>query len=314
MRIPLSWLHEYVAPELELRDLAFRLAMTGTEVDRIHHGGVDAVERFVVGHVLSAEAHPDADRLRVCRVDVGEAEPAQIVCGAPNVAAGQTVAVARPGAVMPDGAKLKASKLRGVLSDGMICSERELVLGEGHEGILVLDEEVPPGTPLARVLPIVDDVLELEITPNRPDCLGLYGIARETHAATGAPLAPPPWGEDPGTTGAVDPALVQVHVEDSDLCPRFTARVFICVQIAPSPRLLQARLLAAGQRPVNNVVDITNYAMFLTGQPLHAFDLDHIAGGTLTVRRARGGETLTTLDGTPRTLDPDVVLIEDADG
>ncbi len=314
MRVPLSWLHEYVVPELGLRELAARLAMTGTEVDVVHHHGAEAIERFVVGRVLTAEPHPDADRLRVCTVDVGEGEPAQIVCGAPNVAAGQTVAVARPGAVMPDGTKLKAAKLRGVVSAGMICAEDELGLGSEHDGIMVLDGNIPAGTPLGGVLAISDDVLELEITPNRPDCLGVYGVAREAHAATGAPLAPPPWADDPGSGEPLDPGVAAVVVEDPDLCPRFTARVFEGVQLGPSPLWLKARLLAAGQRPINNVVDITNYTMLLTGQPLHVFDLDRVAGGTLTVRRARAGETLTTLDGIERTLDPDVVLIEDADG
>ncbi len=250
----------------------------------------------------------------MCLVDVGEGEPQQIVCGAPNVAAGQTVAVARPGSIMPDGAKLKASKLRGVMSNGMICSEDELALATDRAGgIYVFPDEHAPGTPLADVLPISDDVLELEITPNRPDCLGLYGVAREVHAATGAPLGPPPWQEDPGSAGALDPAVATVAVE-TDLCLRFTARAFEGVTIAPSPTWLKARLIAAGQRPINNVVDITNYAMLLTGQPLHAFDLDRIAGGALTVRQARDGEVLTTLDGIERKLDPDVVLIEDADG
>ena len=314
MRVPISWLHEYVAPDLPLRDLASRLAMTGTEVDRIHHHGVDAAEHFVVGKVITAVQHPDADRLRVCTVDVGDAEPVQIVCGAPNVEAGQTVPVARPGSIMPDGTVLKAAKLRGVVSAGMICAEDELGLGAEHDGIMVLDDALVAGAPLTGVLPIVDEVLELEITPNRPDCLGLYGVAREVHAATGAPLAPPPWADDPGSTGPVDPALVQVTVEDPDLCPRFTARVFEGVSIGPSPTWLKARLLAAGQRPINNVVDITNYAMLLAGQPLHAFDLDRVAGARLTVRRARAGETLTTLDGVARELDGDIVLIEDADG
>ncbi|MDQ3631043.1 MAG: phenylalanine--tRNA ligase subunit beta, partial [Actinomycetota bacterium] len=314
MRVPLSWLHDYVTPELGLRELATRLAMTGTEVDRIHHHGVDAVEHFVVGKVLEAVQHPDADRLRVCTVEVGEGEPSQIVCGAPNVVAGQTVAVAKPGSVMPDGTTLKAAKLRGVVSAGMICAEDELGLGAEHAGIMVLDDALAVGTPLARVLPISDDVLELEITPNRPDCLGLYGVAREVHAATGAPLAPPPWADDPGSSAPLDPAVAEVVVEDPDLCPRFTARTFENVTIGPSPIWLKARLLAAGQRPINNVVDVTNYVMLLTGQPLHAFDLDRVAGGTLTVRRARAGETLTTLDGIERTLDPDIVLIEDGDG
>ncbi|HTA33548.1 MAG TPA: hypothetical protein VK721_09000, partial [Solirubrobacteraceae bacterium] len=217
MRVPLPWLREYCNPPLEVREIEERLTMTGTKVEAIHHFGVPSTDGFVVGHVLSAEQHPDADRLKVCKVDLGEVEGdgvvATIVCGAPNVAAGQTVAVARPGAVMPDGTKLKQAKLRGVVSEGMILSESELELSTNSEGILVLDgqlidAELAPGTPLAEVLPIAMDVLELEITPNRPDCLGVYGVARELHAATGAPLAPAPWNEDPGTPGPVSGAAV----------------------------------------------------------------------------------------------------------
>src|SRR5205814_3211643 len=215
--------------------------MTGTKVERVERHGVAEPADFVVGRVLAADRHPDADRLTVCRVDVGAGEPAQIVCGAPNVAAGQTVAVARPGAVMPDGTTLGAAELRGVVSEGMILAEDELAIGTEHAGILVLDENGhSPGTPLAEVLPIVDDVLELEITPNRPDCLGVYGVAREVHAATGAPLGAPPWCEDPGTPGAVDG--VSVEVLCPDLCPRFTVRAFDDVTIAPSPPWLTARL------------------------------------------------------------------------
>ena len=176
--------------------------MTGTKVEAVHTHGVAALEHFVVGKVLTAEQHPDADRLTVCTVDVG-AETRQIVCGAPNVAAGQTVAVAGPGAVMPDGTKLKKAKLRGVESHGMILAEDELAIGAEHDGIMVLSDDLAAGTPLADVLPIATDVLELEITPNRPDCLGIYGVAREVHAATGAPLAEPLWADDPGTPGDV---------------------------------------------------------------------------------------------------------------
>src|SRR5687768_3510545 len=181
--------------------------MSGTEVDRIHTHGVTALEHFRVGRVLSAERHPDADRLTVCVVDVGDDEPATIVCGAPNVAAGQAVAVASPGAVMPDGTTLKRAKLRGVESDGMILAEDELAIGTLHEGIMVLPDELAPGTPLADVLPIATDVLELEITPNRPDCLGVYGLAREVHAATEAPLAATPWAEDPHPPGDAVPGF-----------------------------------------------------------------------------------------------------------
>jgi phenylalanyl-tRNA synthetase beta chain len=325
MKVPLSWLHEYCDPALDVRQIEQRLTLTGTKVEAIHHHGVRGGEGFVVGHVLDVQPHPDADRLRVCKVDLGgadgpdagESEPATIVCGAPNVAAGQTVAVARPGAVMPDGTKLKQAKLRGVVSEGMILAESELEIGAGGEGIMVLDgqmldAEFAPGTPLGDVLPIETDVIELEITPNRPDCLGVYGVARELHAATNESLAPEPWLDDAGSEGPVEGA--EVLVECPDLCPRFTARVFEEVKIGPSPPWLKARLMAAGQRPINNVVDITNYAMLLTGQPLHAFDLDRVAGGKLTVRRAREGERVQTLDGQTRTLDAEMLVIEDGDG
>jgi len=331
MRVPLEWLHEYCAPPLDARALADRLAMTGTEVERVEHHGVGALERFVVGRVLEAGPHPNADRLSLCQVDIGDGETAQIVCGAPNVRAGQTVAVARPGAIMPDGTKLKAAKLRGLESEGMILAEDELAIGTDHDGIMVLaataaatttgdDDDarlaatatLAPGAPLAGVLPLRTDVLELEITPNRPDCLAIYGVAREVHAATGAALVKPPWSDDPGTPGQVDAASVEVLCPE--LCPRFTARVFEDVKIGPSPAWLKARLMAAGQRPISNVVDITNYVMLLTGQPLHAFDLDRVAGQRLVVRRAHAAEPVETLDGQTRTLDQEMVVIDDAEG
>jgi phenylalanyl-tRNA synthetase beta chain len=320
MRVPLTWLREYCDPDLDAGGVAERLTMTGTKVEAIDHHGVGALEHFLVGRVLEVVPHGNAERLKVCKVDLGaggDGAPATIVCGAPNVAAGQTVAVARPGAVMPDGSVLRQAKLRGVVSEGMILAESELGLGEDGAGILVLDElvldaEFAPGTALADLLPIATEVLELEVTPNRPDCLGMYGVARELHAASGAPLAPAPWVEDPGTDGPVSGA--RVAVECPDLCRRFTARAFEQVSIGPSPPWLRARLLAAGQRPINNVVDVTNYVMLLTGQPMHAFDLDRVAGGSLVVRRARPGEQVLTLDGQERTLDGDTLLIEDDDG
>jgi len=312
MRLPLFWLTDYVDPQLEPFKLADRLDMTGTAVERIHTHGVTALENFVVGRVLTREQHPDADRLSVCTVAVGEGDVSQIVCGAPNVDAGQTVGVALPGSVMPDGTKLKKAKLRGQESNGMILAEDEVSIGMDHAGIMVLDDDLVPGTPLADVLPISTDVLELEITSNRPDCLSIYGMAREVHAATGAPLAPPPWLEDQGSEGPVEG--VKIEVEAPDLCPRFTARLFEDVKIGPSPRWLKARLMASGQRPINNVVDITNYVMLLTGQPLHAFDFDRVAGGHLVVRRAADGEKMHTLDDVERTLDSDMLLICDDEG
>jgi phenylalanyl-tRNA synthetase beta chain len=313
MRAPLEWLYEYCAPELSTHALAERLAMTGTEVERVEHHGVGALENFVIGRVLAVDGHPDADRLTVCLVDAGDGAPKQIVCGAPNVAAGQTVAVAKPGAVMPDGTTLRRARLRGQESNGMILAEDELGIGTEHAGIMVLaDNGLTPGTPLEQVLPIATDVLVLEITPNRPDCLGIYGVAREVHAATEAPINPPPWADDTHPGGEL--AQVSINVECPDLCPRFTARVFEDVQIKPSPPWLKARLMAAGQRPLSNVVDITNYVMLLTAQPLHAFDLDRVASRQLTIRRATDGEEVETLDGQTRTLDHEMVLIADADG
>ncbi|MGH2858153.1 MAG: phenylalanine--tRNA ligase subunit beta [Solirubrobacteraceae bacterium] len=313
MRVPVEWLREYCDPALDTSALAERLAMTGTEVERVEHHGVGSLESFVVGKVISCERHPDADRLSVCIVDTGDGEPSQIVCGAPNVGAGQTVAVARAGAVMPDGTRLKRAKLRGQESNGMILAEDEVGIGTDHQGIMVLDDGLAAGTALGRVLPIATDVLVVEVTPNRPDCLGVYGIAREVHAATGAPLAPAPWLDDSASVkGELDE--VAITVECPELCPRFTARAFEDVKLGPSPRWLKARLMAAGQRPISNVVDITNYVMLLTGQPLHAFDCDRIAGARLVVRRADDGETMQTLDGQTRTLDSSMVLIADADG
>ncbi|MFL5892824.1 MAG: phenylalanine--tRNA ligase subunit beta [Solirubrobacterales bacterium] len=314
MKAPYTWLTEYCDPGLEAGELADRLAMRTTEVERISHVGPPSPEGFVVGRVVSAEQHPNADRLSVCEVETGDGART-IVCGAPNVAAGQLVPVALPGATMPGGEKLGQAKLRGVVSDGMILSEAELGMGDDADGIAVLDGDAEPGTALADVLPVAEPVLELEVNSNRVDCFGVYGVAREVHAFTGASLAPAPWEEDADATGegqASDYASVTVEVPE--LCPRFTARVFTDVSIGPSPLWLKARLIAAGQRPINNVVDITNYVMLMTAQPLHAFDLDRVPDGALIVRTASDGERMTTLDGVERTFDSETVLVCDRDG
>jgi phenylalanyl-tRNA synthetase beta chain len=315
VKVPYSWLREYCDPGIEPDRLAERLAMTGTEVERVGTVGPSSADCFVVGKVLSAEPHPNADRLRVCTVDTGDGERT-IVCGAPNVAAGQTVPVALPGATLPGGHKIGKAKLRGVESMGMICASSELELGEGPPGILVLEDDgLAAGTPLAEILPIAEQVLELEVTPNRVDCFGVYGVAREVHAISAAPLADEPWAEDAAAEGDGEVGdYASVTVEVPDLCPRFTARVFTDVTIAPSPAWLQARLAAAGQRAINNVVDITNYVMLLTAQPLHAFDLDKVPGGALTVRTATAGETMRTLDDVERELDAETVLVCDSHG
>jgi phenylalanyl-tRNA synthetase beta chain len=314
MRVPYSWLREYCDPGLEPAALADRLVMTGTEVERLDRVGPPSAEGFVVGKVVRCEKHPKADRLSACIVDTGDGER-PIVCGAPNVATGQTVAVALPGARMPNGEKLRKAKLRGIPSEGMILAADELEIGDDHEGIMVLDGGLAAGTPLNEVLPLGEPVLEIEVTPNRTDCFGVHGVAREVHAISGAPLAADPWAEDAPAEGegeASDYASVTVDVPD--LCPRFTARVFTDVTIGPSPLWLQARLAAAGQRPINNVVDITNYVMLLTAQPLHAFDLDKVPDGALFVRTAEEGEKMTTLDDVERSFDSETVLVCDRNG
>ena len=314
MRVPVAWLREYCDPGLPAAELADVLTMAGDKLERLHRVGVGDPSEFVVGKVLTAEQHPDADRLTVCTVDIGAGEPSTIVCGAPNVAAGQTVAVARPGAIMPDGSKLGEAKLRGVKSSGMILAEDEVGIGEDHQGTMVLDDSLTVGAPLAEHLPIVDEVLEIEVTPNRPDLMSVYGVARDLHAVTVAPLAEDPTARDAEPSGddrAEDHASVEI---DPEICLRFTARVFEDVKIGPSPLWLKQRLTAAGQRPISNVVDITNYVMLTTGQPLHAFDLDKVRGNRIIVRRARDGEAMTTLDGAERSFDHEMALVCDAEG
>src|SRR5436190_14457661 len=319
MKIPCAWLREYCDPRLTPSEIGERLSMSGTELERIVRVGVPSADGnksfFRIGKVLSAERHPDAERLKVCSVELAGSDMRTIVCGAPNVAAGETVLVALPGAVLPDGTKLGRAKLRGVESEGMILSETEVELGTDSTGIVVLPDDLEVGEEAGRYVTLGDDVLELEVSPNRPDDMCVYGIARELHALTGAPLAPDPGAEDAAADGEIDAGeLLEVTVADPDLCPRFSARVFTDVRVGPSPLWLKARLAAIGQRPINNVVDITNYVMLLLGQPMHAYDLDRLAGPALNVRRAAHGEKLVTLDGEERVLDSDTVLVCDAAG
>jgi phenylalanyl-tRNA synthetase beta chain len=319
VKAPLSWLKEYCDPGLSAEEIGEKLSLSGTELERILRVGVpsgDGNPRFFrIGKVMRAEQHPDADRLRVCNVQLAGSDMRTIVCGAPNVAAGETVVVALPGAVLPDGTKLGRAKLRGVVSDGMILSETEIQLGGDSAGIMVLPDELEAGEEAGRFLTLGDDVLELEISPNRPDNMCVYGIAREAHAITGAPLAPDPGAEDAPAEGEGQASdFLSVSVADPELCPRFSVRVFTDVKVEPSPLWLKARLTAIGQRPINNVVDITNYVMLVTGEPMHAYDLDRVAGPELAVRRAHEDERLVTLDGEERIFDSDAVLVCDADG
>jgi phenylalanyl-tRNA synthetase beta chain len=312
MRIPLSWLRDYVPLEMPLPELAERLSVATAEIEGIEPRGVADADgnlgRFRVGKVVEAIKHPNADRLQLTRVDVGEAEPRQIVCGAWNFGAGATVAVALPGAVLPNGLQLEQRKVRGELSDGMILAEDEVDLGSDHSGIMLLPE-VEPGTPLAEVLPLADRVLLVESTGNRPDLLSVYGVAREIAALYDLPLADMPGSDMPSPAPA---ERVDVRIDDLAGCPRYIGRLFRDVALGPAPVWLKARLLAAGVRSISNVVDVTNYVMLALGSPLHAFDFDTLDGGRIVVRRAAPGERLRTLDGVDRELDPRDLVIADA--
>jgi phenylalanyl-tRNA synthetase beta chain len=314
MRVPLSWLREYVEVDASAAELARRLAISSLEVERVIEQGVPDQDgnlgRFVVGKVVEAGRHPNADKLQLCQVDVGESEPRQIVCGAWNFGAGATVAVALPGALLPGApGPLEERPLRGEVSRGMILSERELQLGDDHTGIIVLEEGPEPGTPLADVLPIVDQVLEASPTMNRVDLLSVNGLAREVAALFDGELRPMP-GRDPQIT---HPEFVDVRIEDRAGCPRYIGRIFRDVAVGPSPVWLRARLQAAGMRAISNVVDVTNYVMLAFGNPLHAFDLDTLAESRIVVRRATEGEELRTLDGEQRRLDQRDLVIADAE-
>ena len=317
MRVPLSWLREYAPVQADAAAVAERLIRLGFEVDRIVRIGAPDEgrnhEHFRIGRVVEFDRHPNADRLRLCRVDVGETEPRQIVCGASNFAAGDTVVVALPGAVLPGADRpLKRAKLRGEVSDGMMLSERELQLSNEHDGIIVLRDAYEVGSPLRDHVALEDEVLDVEITSNRGDCLSIYGLAREVAAGFGVePVAPPgrePEPVGPGRTSDV----VRVAIEAPDRCLRFAARAFQDVVVGPAPLWMRARLAAADVRAISNVVDVTNYVMVGLGNPLHAYDAERIRGGELVARRSRPGEELVTLDGRRRALDPEMLVIADA--
>ncbi len=308
MLLSLNWLREFTPYEGTAQALADTLTMLGLEVEDISNPFA-ALTRMVVGHVVERSAHPTSDHLSVCKVDIGASELLDIVCGAPNVAAGQKVPVAPVGAVMPSGLEIKKAKLRGQPSCGMICSERELGLGEGHDGIMVLDASLRPGAPLIEALGLEQVVLDVSITPNRADCLSVLGLAREAAAAFKLPLALPEFtvAEDgaPFTGFRIEP--------DPVLCPLYQARLIRNVKIGPSPAWLRYRLLAVGQRPISNIVDVTNFVMLELGQPLHAFDRDLLRGDRIRVALAEDGMILTTLDGQDRVLTGRDLLIWDGE-
>ena len=309
MKIPLSWLKEYVDFEDTAEKLADRLTFSGVEVEGIERlgGGVPGV---VVGEVTGIEKHPNADKLTLCTVNYGGPAEMTVVCGAPNVAMGGKYPFAPLGTTLPAGFTIEKRKVRGVFSEGMLCAEDELGISKDHTGLMVLDAKWAPGTPLAEVLGPPETVIEVEITPNRPDCLSLLGIAREVAALYGTKVKVPDASLQESHP-AVEKAT-SVVIEDLKDCPRYTARVLQGVKVGPSPDWMKRRLGAAGIRAINNVVDITNYVMLECGQPLHAFDQKLLAEGRIVVRHPKPGEKLLTLDGVERVLEPQMLVIADA--
>jgi len=309
MRASLEWLAEFIDLPAAA-DLVERLTLSGFEDVEIATTGPD-LSAIRVGRVCERARHPNADRLAICKVDLGDGEPVEVVCGAPNVAADQKIAFAPVGTKLPDGTVLKRAKIRGVVSSGMICSTRELELGDDHEGILVLDPAAPIGAPLPDVISTGDRELEVGITPNRGDAASLIGLAREIRALFGGELRAPETDPPEAAPAAAD--AIRVEIEAPDDCHRYVARIVRGVRVGPSPDWVVAKLAASGIRSINNVVDVTNLVLLEFGQPLHAFDLAKLHGGVVKVRRAVAGEKLTTLDGEARELSGDDLVIADGE-
>ena len=317
MDLPMSWLSDYTdISGVTPKEYSDKMTMSGSKVEGVTNLGAE-IDKVVVGKVLTCEMHPDSDHLHICTVDVGESEPIGIVCGAPNVAAGQKVPVALNGATLPGGIKIKKGKLRGVVSNGMICSHDELGIETsrlGYEpeyGILVLSDDAEIGSDVKELFGLNENVVEFEITSNRPDCFSIIGLARETAATFKKPFnVPVPKVTE---TGGDINDMLSVEILDKDKCKRYCARAVKNVKIGPSPKWMRERLEACGVRAINNIVDITNYVLLEYGQPMHAFDIRDISGGKITVRRANDGETIKTLDEQDRTLINDDLVIADED-
>jgi len=312
MRVSVQWLREFTPYEGGVQELADRLTMQGLEVEAILDP-FEAIAKIVVGHVVERAAHPDSDHLSVCRVDVGGPEVLQIVCGAPNVAAGQKVPVALIGDTLPGGLAIKRAKLRGVESRGMICSERELGLSEDHTGIMVLPADLRPGALLTEALGLEREVIDVSVTPNRADCLSILGVAREAALGFHLPLKMPALKPVEDASAGEAAKFVRIEIADGDLCPVYRARILTGAKIGPSPDWMRYRLLSIGQRPISNIVDVTNYILMELGQPLHAFDRSLLRGGVIRVAPAKDGMTITTLDGMERKLLASDLLIWDGE-
>ncbi|MCL2702422.1 MAG: phenylalanine--tRNA ligase subunit beta [Defluviitaleaceae bacterium] len=316
MKIPMTWLNDFVdLGDVDIKTFMDRMTMSGSKAEGFEALGAD-ITGVVTGRVLSIDKHPGADKLLITKIDTGRAEPVQIVTAATNLKAGDYVPVALDGAVLAGNKVIAAGELRGELSDGMLCSIEELGYDRDsypeapEDGIYVFAEPVELGADPAPILELREDVVEFELTSNRPDCFSVLGIAREAAATFNRPLKA---GEiNPGETAGNDVGdFIKVRIDNPELCPRYCARVVRNVKIGPSPQWLRHRLTAAGLRPINNIVDVTNYVMLELGQPMHAFDIGCVRGGEIIVRNARPGEVLTTLDGTARSLDPSMLVIAD---
>lgn len=317
MLVSWKWLNELVEIKMAPEELAQKMTMSGVAVEGIEYLNKN-INGVITGYIAEIKKHPEADKLLICMVDIGKEEPLTIITGADNVREGQKVPVAIHGAVLPDGKKIKKAKLRGMASEGMLCSAGELgldedkILPEQKDGIYILTDEVPIGKDIVDVLGLDDVVLELELTPNRSDCLGMRNVAKEVAAVTGGKLLidedvdyPK---EGPGEK------MTRIDILDTDLCRRYVTKIIKNVEIKPSPMWLQHRLMASGIRPISNIVDVTNYIMIETGQPLHAFDYDALKENRIVVRRAKEGEELVTLDNQKRALNPEMLVIADAGG
>lgn len=314
MKLSMKWLKDYVNINVTPQEYANAMTMSGSKVEGYEVEG-SSIENVVVGKILSISKHPDADKLLVCSVDVARAEPLQVVTAATNINPGDLVPVALDGAVLANGTTIKSGKLRGVESQGMLCSISELGLTlndfpeAASDGIFILEQDCQPGQSIQEAIGLNDTVVEFEITSNRPDCFSVIGLARETAATFNLPLTL----HEPKIKGGISSAdtRLEVDIKDKDLCSRYIAKVVKNARIAPSPRWMRERLRASGIRPINNIVDITNYVMLEYGQPLHAFDYRFIEGSKINVRRAVKGETITTLDGEVRELDQTMLVIAD---
>lgn len=316
MNLSMKWLSDYVTLDTTVKDFCAAMTMSGSKVEVATEEGSE-IKNVVVGKLLSVVPHENSDHLVVCQVDVGQEQPIQIVTGAPNVKAGDIVPVALCGAELPNGVKIKKGKLRGVESNGMLCSLGELGLTVHDfpyaiaDGIFLIQEDCQIGQDIHEAIGLNDTSVEFEITSNRPDCLSVTGLAREAAATYHVPLnLKKPTFQ--GIDGNIQDAL-QVEIQNKEKCPRYAAGIVKNVKIAPSPRWMRERLRASGVRPINNLVDITNYVMLEYGQPMHAFDLRYVKDGKIVVRNAAEGETITTLDGVTRTLSPEMLVIADAE-